>query len=133
MLGHGADGVEGLFEEPWRGRNNSEPPTPELPREVNWMDRADPAPSGGKGVWRGDSFAVEMDVHRPTDINLLLGLIRCLVREALRVCGGFGGRRQRGDGLFREADIACRWCSRSTAVRALLEKRTHPQRSDFAI
>ena len=45
---------------------------------------------------RCDSFAVETDVHYPTDVGLLWDAVRCLVREAARAAGrhGTGGWRQ---------------------------------------
>ena len=45
---------------------------------------------------RCDSFAVETDVHYPTDVGLLWDAVRCAVREAARAAGrhGVGGWRQ---------------------------------------
>ena len=45
---------------------------------------------------RCDSFAVETDVHYPTDVSLLWDAVRCAVREAARAAGrhGVGGWRQ---------------------------------------
>ena len=41
---------------------------------------------------RCDSFAVETDVHYPTDVNLLWDAMRCLIRETART----GGRHEVG-------------------------------------
>ncbi len=45
---------------------------------------------------RCDSFAVETDVHYPTDVSLLWDAMRCLIREVARAAGrhGVGGWRQ---------------------------------------
>ena len=56
---------------------------------------------------RCDSFAVETDVHYPTDVSLLWDAMRCSIRETARAAGkhGVGGWRQ--------------WRHLSNSVRAL--------------
>ena len=62
---------------------------------------------GGPLRGRCDSFAVETDVHYPTDVSLLWDAMRCSIRETARAAGkhGVGGWRQ--------------WRHLSNSVRAL--------------
>ena len=58
---------------------------------------------------RCDSFAVETDVHYPTDVNLLWDAMRCLIRETART----GGRHEVGG--WRQ------WRHVSRGVKALFD------------
>ena len=80
-------------------------------------------------VGRCDSFVAETDVHHPTDFNLLLDSVRCLIRETERACGAFGidGWRQHrhlarnAESLHRRVGKAQLWNSRADDVRAYLK------------
>ena len=52
---------------------------------------------GTSRAGRCDSFAVETDVHYPTDVNLLWDAVRCLIAVAAAACAevGLGGWRKR--------------------------------------
>ena len=64
---------------------------------------------------RCDSFAVETDVHYPTDVSLLWDAVRCAIREAARAAGrhGVGGWRQ-----WRHLSNGVGRCSTGCARRA---------------
>ena len=131
MLGHG------IFDESEYEiqtiRDNVELMTPELLREVGQLiARTDAKLSGKKRgaalVGRCDSFVVETNVHHPTDFNLLLDSVRCLVRETARACGEVGvpGWRQWRHHRRKAMQLYCRvsgWKRRKSSpedVRAQL-------------
>ena len=131
FLGHSPGFAEGEYELQ-NIRDNVELMTPELLREVNDLVAATGHKVLGKKpgaalVGRCDSFVVETDVHYPTDFNLLLDSVRCLVRETAQACGDFGGWRQHGHlarkiaALHRRVGTAQLQRSRPDEVRAYLK------------
>ena len=132
MLGHGD--VDDSPYELQTIRDNVELLTPELLRETYRLVAATGHEVLGKKpgaalVGRCDSFVAETDVHHPTDFNLLLDSVRCLIRETERACGAFGidGWRQhrhlarKAESLHRKVGKAQLWNSRTDDVRAYLK------------
>ena len=100
MLGHG-DFVDAERYELQTLVDNVSLLTPELLSEVGRLVVGSGHAVAGKKPGeplrgRCDSFAVETDVHYPTDVGLLWDAMRCLLRETARAAGrhGLGGWRQ---------------------------------------
>ena len=134
MLGHADDWVDGQRYEMQNIKDNFHHVSGELLREVNALvvstgHKVARKKPGATLAGRCDSFVVETNVHFPTDLNLLLDAMRCLIRETARACkrSGVPGWRQsahlfrRLRRLFARVSTSRKWRTRPDEVKAYLE------------